>query len=152
MDIIANNNALITINETLVFQVISFLIFLFIINRVMFRPLRNIMAQRAEHISKIKADTSEAQTRFDSINSQIESQEAEARQAAFELKAELEDQGSREADGILTAARQEIAAANETALKDVAAMVAAARQDFQNESEALATNIIETILERRLNS
>jgi F-type H+-transporting ATPase subunit b len=152
MEIVANNNALITINETLIIQIISFLIFLFIINRVMFRPLRKVMAERNEHISKLKADTSEAQNRFDSINSQIKDQEAEARQAAFQLKAELEDQGSLEAGGILSSAKKEIADDNETARKEVADMVAAAREDIQKESEVLATNIIETILERRLNS
>ena len=152
MEIIANNNALITINETLIIQIISFLIFLFIINRVMFRPLRNVMAERNEHIRKVKADTLEAQNRFDSINSQIVDQEAEARQAAFQLKADLENQGSLEANGILSAAREEIADANETARKEVAAMVVAARADVQKESEVLAKNIIETLLERRLNS
>ena len=152
MDIVVNNNALITINETLIIQIISFLIFLFIINRVMFRPLRKVMAERDEHIKKIKADTSEAQNRFESINIQIRDQEAEARQAAFQLKAELEDQGNHEASGILSSARKEITEANESARKEVSATVAAARQDIQKESEVLATNIIETILERRLNS
>ena len=152
MDIVVNNNALITINETLIIQVISFLIFLFIINRVMFRPLRKVMAERDEHIKKMKTDTSEAQDRFESINIQIRDQEAEARQAAFQLKAELEDQGSLEASSILSTAREEIAEANESARKEVSAMVAAAKQEIQKESEVLATNIIETILERRLNS
>ncbi len=145
-------DGLITINETMIVQLISFLIFLYIINRLMFRPLRKVMAERDEHIKKIKADTSEAQNRFESINIQIRDQEAEARQAAFQLKAELEDQGSLEASNMLSAAREEIAAANESARKEVSAMVAAARQDIQKESEVLATNIIETILERRLNS
>ncbi len=145
-------DGLITINETMIIQLISFLIFLFIINRVMFRPLRKVMAERDEHINKVKADTSEAQNRFESINIQIKDQEAEARQAAFELKAELEDQGSHEASSILSAAREEIAEANESARKEVTAMVASARQDIQKESEVLATSIIETILERRLNS
>ncbi len=145
-------DGLITINETMIVQLISFLIFLYIINRVMFRPLRKVMAERDEHIKKIKADTSEAQNRFESINIQIKDQEAEARQAAFQLKSELEDQGSLEASGVLSAAREEIAEANESARKEVSAMVAAARQDIQKESEVLATNIIETILERRLNS
>jgi F0F1-type ATP synthase membrane subunit b/b' len=110
------------------------------------------MAERDEHIKKIRADTSEAQNRFDSINIQIRDQEAEARQAAFQLKAELEDQGSLEASSMLSAAREEIAEANESAREEVSAMVAAARQDIQKESEVLATDIIETILERRLNS
>jgi F0F1-type ATP synthase membrane subunit b/b' len=118
----------------------------------MFRPLRKIMAERDDHIKKIKADTSEARDRFESINSQIKDQEAEARQAAFQLKADLENQGNLKANGILSEAREEIAEANETARNEVNAMLAAARQDLQKESEVLATKMIETLLERRLNS
>ena len=145
-------DGLITINETMIIQLISFLIFLYIINRVMFRPLRKVMAERDAHIKRIKADTSQAQDRIESISIQIRDQEADARQAAFQLKAELEDQGSSEASSMLSAARKEIAAANESTRKEVTAMVASARQDIQKESEVLATSIIETILERRLNS
>ena len=36
---IVSKIALITINETLVIQLVSFLIFLFVINRMMFRPV-----------------------------------------------------------------------------------------------------------------
>jgi len=43
---IVSNVALISINETMVVQLISFLIFLFVINRVMFRPLRESMHER----------------------------------------------------------------------------------------------------------
>ena len=43
---IITNIALISINETLIVQLLSFLIFLFIINRVMIRPLRGVMSDR----------------------------------------------------------------------------------------------------------
>ena len=39
---IVSVEALLSINETLIFQLLSFLIFLFIIKRMMFRPLRGI--------------------------------------------------------------------------------------------------------------
>ena len=151
MELVANV-ALITINETLIFQVISFLIFLFIMNRIMFRPLRNIMTERDEHIEKIKTDTVDAQKQFDSINTQISEQVAQVREEAFKVKGKLESDGEQEADVILASAKKEIAAANETARKDVEARVTAARRDLQDESEALALNIMESILDRRLQS
>ena len=43
---IISNIALISINETLIVQLISFLIFLFVINRIMFRPLRKTVGPR----------------------------------------------------------------------------------------------------------
>lgn len=151
MDIVPNV-ALISINETLIFQVISFLIFLYIINRVMFRPLRNVMAERDRHIENLEADTADAQKKFDSITDQISEQEAAVRKEALKLKKKLEGEGNHEADEIIAAVKKEISDANETAQKQVEAQVAAARTDIQTESEALAINIIERILDRRLNS
>jgi F-type H+-transporting ATPase subunit b len=150
MDIVPNI-ALISINETLIFQVISFLIFLYIINRVMFRPLRNVMAERDRHIENLKSDTAGAQKKFDSITDQIGEQESAVRKEALLLKAKLEDEGNSEADKILAAVRKEIADKNEAAKIEVEAQVAAARTEIQTESETLAINIIETILDRRLN-
>ena len=46
---------LITINETVIIELISFLIFLFLINRIMFRPLQDIMGEREAHIEDITA-------------------------------------------------------------------------------------------------
>ena len=51
---IVSNVALISINETFLVQLISFLIFLFIINRVMIRPLRGVMREREEYVEKLK--------------------------------------------------------------------------------------------------
>ena len=149
---IVPNVALISINETLVFQVISFLIFLFIINRVMFRPLRNVMAERDRHIENLEKDTQVAQKKFESITDRIGEQESAVRKQALAAKEKLEDEGDQEADEIIAAVKKEIADANEAAKKDVAARVSAAREQIQMESEALAVNIIESILDRRLSS
>lgn len=149
---IVSKIALISINETLIFQVISFLIFLFIINRVMFRPLRNVMAERDRHIENLKKDTQDAQKKFESITARIGEQEAAVRKEALEAKEKLEDEGNQEAHNIIVAVRKEIADANDAAKKDVEARVAAARDHIQRESETLAINIIESILDRRLSS
>ena len=53
---IISNIALISINETVIVQIISFLIFLYIINRIMFKPLRGVMADRENHIKSIQQD------------------------------------------------------------------------------------------------
>jgi len=149
---IVPNVALISINETLVFQVISFLIFLFIINRVMFRPLRNVMAERDRHIENLEKDTRDAQKKFESITDQIGEQESAVRKEALAAKEKLEDEGNQAAHEIIAAVRKEIADANEAAKRDVEARVSAAREQIQMESDALAINIIESILDRRLSS
>ena len=64
---IISNIALISINETLIVQVISFLIFLYIINRIMFRPLRSVTAERENHIKGIQKDIVEAENKLDAL-------------------------------------------------------------------------------------
>jgi len=146
---IISNIALISINETLIVQVIGFLIFLFIINRIMFRPLRNVMADRDIHIERVKLDIDQARQEVDAMNSQIEEQEAAVRKEAFELKEQREKIGNQQAKEIFAVVRQEIADTSAKVQQDIDRKIAEARKSLQKESEALAGNIVEKILDRR---
>jgi F-type H+-transporting ATPase subunit b len=148
---IISNIALISINETLIVQVISFLIFLFIINRVMFRPLRSLVAERQSHIEDIRQDIVAAGKKFESLTNQIEEQEAAVKMEAFMQKKNLEEAGGRQADEIFVSTQKTIAAEKDKALKEVDAQVLEAKKIIQMESEALALSIIEKVLDRRLN-
>jgi F-type H+-transporting ATPase subunit b len=142
--------ALISINETLIFQVISFLIFLFIINRILFRPLRRTMVEREAHIENMQKDIIDAQNQFEDLTYQIQKQEKAVRDEAFEQQANLEASGNQQAVEILTSVRKEINASKEQARKNVDAQISAARKHIQKEAEDLAVKIIETVLYRSL--
>ena len=146
---IISNIALISINETLIVQVVGFLIFLYLINRIMFRPLRNVMADREIHIERVKLDIDQARNKIDKMTSQIEEQEAEVKEEAFELKKQREEIGNQQAKEIYAAVRQEIADTSAKVQKDIDNKISEARQSLKIESEALAMNIIEKILDRR---
>ncbi|MBW2468569.1 MAG: ATP synthase F0 subunit B [Deltaproteobacteria bacterium] len=145
---IISNVALISINETLIVQVISFLIFLFIINRIMFRPLRNVMNDRKSHINKIQQDIVNAQSKYETLTDQIERHEINVRNEAFKQKQQLEASGLQEAAGIMAATRKEIEASRASAKKAVNDQIAAARQQVQKEAEGLASKIIAKVLFR----
>ena len=146
---IISNIALISINETLIVQVIGFLIFLFLINRIMFRPLQNVMADRDIYIERVKLDIDQARKKIDTMTSQIEEQEAEVKKEAFDLKEQREKIGNQQAKEIFAAVRQEIAATSAKVQKDIDGKIAEARKSLQKESETLAVSIIEKILDRR---
>jgi len=144
--------ALININETLIFQVISFLIFLFIINRIMFRPLRKVMNERETFIENVQKDIVAAESQFEDLTNQIQVQEDAVRDEAFEHKEQLETSGKEKAAEIIAATREDIIALKNRAQKEVDAQISTARNHVQKESKDLAQNIIETILDRSLNS
>ena len=141
--------ALISINETLIVQVISFLIFLFIINRIMFRPLRNVIADRDIYIERVKLDIDQAQNELDKMNRQIREQEAEVRDEAFELQQQREEIGNEQAKEIFAAVRREIAENRASVQKELDVKISEARQSLKTEAEVLAITIIEKILDRR---
>lgn len=149
---IISNVALISINETLILQIISFLIFLFIINRIMFRPLRKVMNERESYIENIQKDIGEAENQFEDLTNQIQAQEKAVRNEAFEQKEQLEASGSQQAAEILASTREEINTLRAEAQKEVDARISEARKYVQKESEDLAKNIIETVLYRSLPS
>ncbi len=147
---IISNIALISINETLIVQVISFLIFLFIINRVMFRPLRSIVAERQSHIEHLRQDIVAAGKKFESLINQMEEQEAGVKMEAFMQKKKLEETGNRQADEIFVSTRKAITAEKNKALMEVDAQVLEAKKYIKRESETLARSIIEKVLDRRV--
>jgi len=147
---IISNIALITINETLIVQLLSFLIFLFIINRIMFRPLQNVMNERVSYIDKIKMDTVDTVKELEDLTKKLKKQESDVRAQAFELKRELEESGNAKSAEIFASTREEINAIKEKAEADVNVQISEAKKHLQKESEALAINIMEKLLDRRL--
>jgi len=142
--------ALITINETLIFQVVFFLIFLFIMNRILIRPLRRVMAERETFIEDVQKEIIDAQNQFEDLTHQIQKQEKAARDEAFKQQAKLEAAGNQQATEILRSVRKEINASKEQAREDIDRQISAARKHIQKEAEDLSKSIIETVLHRSL--
>ena len=110
---IVSNIALITINGTLFHQLIAFLIFLFVINRIMFRPLQGVMSERESFLEKIKQDTADKAHELERLNLEIKTLESQVRQEAFGIRQELEEGGAQEASAIIKSTRQEIESSKE---------------------------------------
>ena len=147
---IVSNIALISINGTLFHQLIAFLIFMFIMNRIMFRPLQEVMGERKNFIEKIKLDTVDAAKELEHLTGELSARESAVRMEAMEVRRELEAGGSQEATEILESTKQEIDSIKEKTEVEISAQISEARKLLQIESEALAVNIMEKLLDRRL--
>ena len=148
---IISNVALISINETLIVQLISFLVFLFIINRVMIRPLRGAMSDREALLENIKVDMDEAQKQFEKVSLQIKDPESMAVREANAIREQIEQTSKEEADKVLKTAGDDVTRLIGDAKERIAAGIAEAKKSVIAESETLAVSMIEHILDRRLN-
>ncbi len=142
--------AMISINETLIIQLISFLIFLFIINRIMIQPLRSVAQEREAHIQKIELDTVAAEKKVEQVEKQIKKQETKALDAAHGIREKIEESGRLEADEIIHDTLREVETISKENLRHVSAMVEDARKSVQKEAETLAVGMMEKLLDRRL--
>ena len=149
---IISNIALISINETLVIQLISFLIFLFIINRIMIRPLRATMAERDNHIQMVREDILDSKQKLEEIVEESNQEEREIRQAALQIVDEMESLGKHEAQNIMGVAKEEIAAVKKQTQTEIERLLAEAMTSVQKEAEALSVSIMEKILDRKVSS
>ena len=145
---IISNIALISINETMVVQLISFLIFLFIINRSMIRPLRATMAERENYIQMVRQDILDSKEDLDNMVYESRQEEKEIRRAASEVAAEMESLGKNEAIDIMGAARAEMAAQKKQTQDEIKSHLAEAMKSVQKEAQTLSVSIMEKILDR----
>ena len=143
--------ALISINETLIVQLISFLIFLFILNRVMIRPLLGVMTEREQHIETIKQGIASAQQDLVERTRQSQAKEARMRADAIQFERAMETDGQEEAAAIVTQAENDIARMKQDAEAEIESQLTVARKEIQQKSEKLALHIMEKVLERSLN-
>lgn len=146
---IISNIALVSINETVIVQLISFLIFLFIINRVMFRPLRDTMLQRDRHVKQIQDDIKTQEKQLETLKHEISEKESSVKSAAFKMRKKLEDSGGQEAASIISATRKEIETLRKKSAQEVENKISEARKDLKQESERLVSDVIEKVLDRR---
>jgi len=147
---IISNIALITINETLVIQLVSFLIFVFLLNRVMVRPLLSTMDERDEFISNLRQEAKDTEQKMNDLTAQMRNQEETARSDALAMMKHAEDTGKQQASEIFDSAFKEIADFRDKTHRMIDHQIAEARKHVSKESEVLAVNIMEKVLERRL--
>jgi len=140
--------ALITINETMIVQAISFLIFLFLLNRIMIRPLRGAIADRDQYLEQTRNAIIAAEQKLGELTDQIDHQEAAARKEAMGIRRQLEQAGNKTAQDIIAKALQMIEMEKEKAAREINAQIATARKSIQAEAEVLATRVMEKILHR----
>ena len=146
---IVSNIALVSINETVFVQLISFLIFLYVINRVMFRPLRDTMLKRDHHVKQIQDDISHQENQLQTLKNNINERESRVRSEALEMRKKLEDSGSQEAAAIISTTRQEIDVLRKKSAQDVDSKLSEARKSLKQESEGLVSDVMEKVLDRR---
>ncbi|MCB2169307.1 MAG: ATP synthase F0 subunit B [Deltaproteobacteria bacterium] len=146
---IIKTTALITINETLWVQMIGFLIFLFLIDRIMFRRVRRNIADREAHFDTLRQDILDLKEEMGGLLRQTEEEEQQLRAAARKIDEDLRQEGRREADTLISRALEEIHVLQQDAEQRLKASLATARQQIESSARELTASIIHHLMNGR---
>jgi F-type H+-transporting ATPase subunit b len=142
--------ALISINATLIIQLLSFLIFLFIINRIMFKPLVEVQGSRTSRMEAMRRQITEAEQTVARMLAELSHKELQAKDEAFERQRVLDADAKHQADQIFDAVKAEIETLKVQTHQNVKAQIQNVREHLAAESRKLSRVIMEKTLERRL--
>ena len=147
---IVSQTELVSINATMLVQVLSFLIFLFIITRLMFRPLRRMIEDRSVHVQNLKHEMALQEKQLDEISATLAKEEKSLKTEALLEAEQREASATQEAAVFIGRARDDIITQQRKAAEEIRGRIDAARQQLASETEPLVLAIMEKILGRRV--
>lgn len=140
--------ALISINATLVAQLISFLIFMMLISRLMYQPLQDVMMERDRQVEQMKKDIETAEADLEDIFYKIEMETRKVKEEAFAAQHRLEKDGTAQAQELFSSTNAEIDRLHAETKKEVQRQIEDARQYLADESDRISGVIMEKALDR----
>ncbi len=138
----------ITLNKALFIQFVNFVLLIFILNALLYRPIRQAIKQREEKINQDREEANrlakEAEIRLNEWNKGLE----EAKKAGLEKQGELMKGAKDEERAIITKVREETEDFIKKMRAEMAKDMEAARETLKTQAEAFSLEIAEKILGR----
>jgi F-type H+-transporting ATPase subunit b len=140
----------INLDLAFVVQIINFGLLVLVLNMLLFKPVRALLAQRRQEIQSARERALAVDEQVESKVAQYEARLREAKAEVAARRAELLKEAQAEESGVMDRARQD-AAVSLASLRDrVAKESAEARALLQKQAEALSGDICEKLLGRSL--
>lgn len=137
---------MISINATLVIQVIHFLILVYILNRLMFRPILKIIQDRSEHIDVGHKEIENLELKTQDLTNEYLSIERDAMKQAHEERDRVRMDATTRADKFYNAAKDKVTSVRQEIDREVEQEVRKIRPFVQREAEALIDVITEKMI------
>lgn len=141
---------MISLNWTLILQFINFIVLLYLLNRILFKPLRAVMEKRHTTIEGSHAHARDLQADIDDKMNRYQQQLAEAKKLANDERAQLRKLAGEEETKMIATAQSNASARMEQIREQVGLESTRASQTLKKESAALAQQIATRILGRSL--
>jgi len=143
---------MVSINATLIVQLILFLILVFILNRIMLQPIMKLISERENHIESMNKEIQHTEEETQGLVREYLSREDEARKEAVTKAALLKQEGMNEVATYIQEAQKDALSAGEEITKRVIAETETIRPTLKSEAEALVDELAEKVIGRRISA
>lgn len=133
---------MLTINGTLLVQLVNFVVFLAILNAIFFKPVGAAIARRRAYIDGLKHDIEQLQGDVRSLRGQAEQRRIAARREADEAIHAARAETAKQTDALIIAAQERASEIARAAHAEVAKEIAAARGDEPRIVRSLADEMV----------
>ena len=141
---------MISINATLVIQIVQFLILVFIINRLMFQPILRLIEERAGYFKDTKIKIGNIKDETEQLVKKSITIEHDMRKDASKENSLFKQEALKIAEKIFDDAKNEVALVRERVSKEIDDNLEVARKSLKNETLILADAITEKLIGRRI--
>jgi F-type H+-transporting ATPase subunit b len=139
---------MISINATLVLQIIHFLILAFILNRLMFRPIMKLIRDRSSHVKRAIDEVRNVEQQIVRLRDEFEKRQNSARQDANVQRSKLRNMGVVEAEKFLSESREKVTSIRARAEEVAEEEFKRAKPSLEGQAAMLAKEIIEKVVGR----
>ena len=140
---------MINVNATIVVQIISFLILVFILNKILLRPIMEIVEKRSVKIKDEQERLNNLEEETRSLMEKCVSIEKESRKKAIEQSALLRKEASDQAEEIFNKTKDEISGIREETDKEIQSKIEEASLSLKKMASDLAEELTEKVIGRR---
>jgi F-type H+-transporting ATPase subunit b len=141
---------MIAIDWTLYAQIINFLLLVFLLNVVLFRPIRNAIRDRQAKLLAQEAEINLLMDQCRSLEDEIKDKLAAARREGAGARESLKQEGSQAEASLLEDVKRQVEVEWATVEKKIKADMAKARQSLKKEAQTFAQLLATKILGREL--
>jgi F-type H+-transporting ATPase subunit b len=133
---------MLSLDGTLIVQLVNFIVFLAILNAIFFKPVGAAIARRREFIDGLRHDIEQLHGDVKTLRGQAEERRAAARREADEVIARARVEAGKESDVIVSRAQEQASEIVAKAHADVEGELARARADEPRIVNALADDML----------
>jgi F-type H+-transporting ATPase subunit b len=139
---------MLNIDGTLFVQIVNFLVLLFLMNIILYKPIRGIIARRDEEMNSRRNSVAEYRDKAEKDQKGIEQGLIAARKEGFLEKESFKSQGLEEEKGILREAGSSVEQKMDAAKKDLESKLVDVRKTLEGDIQMFSSELAEKILGR----